>query len=95
MGVAAFGDVALAPSLTGTVLCGHQPQVRHHLARMSKTMYFSQFAHHDHGRYGLKTFHRHEGEGGGGGGGAQVTFMRCAPTAFALVTIPMTQQEPF
>jgi hypothetical protein len=26
---------------------------------------------------------------------AQVTFMRCAPAAFALVTIPMTQQEPF
>src|SRR6266508_2083204 len=43
MGVATLGDVALASSVTGTVLRGHQSQVGHHLARMTKAMRFSCF----------------------------------------------------
>jgi hypothetical protein len=61
VGIAALGDAPLAPFVTRSIFRRDQAQIGHHLARMSKAMHFSQLAHQDHGRHGLKTLHGHEG----------------------------------
>jgi len=61
MGVAAFGDGALAAFGTATVFSGNESEEGHELTGMTKAAEISELTDNGHGGDFLKTFAGHEG----------------------------------